>query len=107
MKNLPSAFLRREVSMILNVPADCCQGYYVHPHQRQSRWRAFAASFRQKPSRHHCYQMASSGTLSPEIQSLERMRQADDAGPAHGEALAEDAIIWASLNGLVHLLYKH
>ncbi|CAK0740272.1 hypothetical protein CVIRNUC_001238 [Coccomyxa viridis] len=29
------------------------------------------------------------------------MRQADGAGPAHAEALAEDVIIWASLNGLL------
>ena len=92
--------------MILKTPADCRQGYFLSPHQRQSRWRAFAASPRQKPSRHHCHQMASSDTVSPEIPSLEHMRQADGAGPAHAEALAEDAIIWASLNGLVHLLYK-
>ena len=93
--------------MILESPADCCQGYYASPHQRQSRWRAFAASPRQKPSRHRCHQMALGGTVSPEIQSLEHMRQADGAGPAHAEALAEDAIIWASLNGLVRLLYTH
>ena len=93
--------------MILKTPADCCQGYYDPPHQRQSRWRAFAALPRQKPSRHRCHRMASSGTVSSEIQSLEHMRKADGAGPAHAEALAEDAIIWASLNGLVHLLYIH
>ena len=47
--------------------------------------------------------MAVNSAASAEADSLERLRQADGAGSAHAEALAEDAIIWASLNGLVRL----
>ena len=93
--------------MSLKAPADPYQGYYLPLHQRQSRWRVFTASPRPTPSRHRFHQMAPNSAVSPEIHLLEQMRQADGAGPAHAEALAEDAIIWASLNGLVHLFYEH
>lgn len=52
-------------------------------------------------SRHHRLAVSAESTGSAQMDTLERLRQADGAGPAHAEALAEDAIVWASLNGLV------
>ena len=64
-------------------------------------WRPFPPVPCLRASRHQSLRMPVNSTASAQVDSLERLRQADGAGPAHAEALAEDAIVWASLNGLV------
>ncbi len=66
-------------------------------------WRPLTLVPCLRPSRHHSVNMSVNSTASAQVESLERLRQADGAGPAHAEGLAEDAIAWASLHGLVCL----
>ena len=72
----------------------------MHEHS----WHPFTTAPCPRSSRHHRLVKSASSSPSAQMASLERLRQANGAGPAHAEALAEDAIVWASLNGLVGLL---
>ena len=83
------------------VPQRATPGILTPPQLHKQSWRPFTLVPCLRASRHQSLRMPVNSTASAQVDSLERLRQADGAGPAHAEALAEDAIVWASLNGLV------
>lgn len=87
------------LSASLNALSSIPTSLQLHTHS----WHPFPAVPCFRSSRHHCSGMAASSAASTQADTLKSLRQADGAGPAHAEALAEDAIVWASLNGLVRL----